>query len=514
MADAFANTTPLLPEIWALHGRWRASRPAVESWDGTLTWAELMARSNQVGAGLRAIGLSHGDRAAVLMSNSLSTVEVLVGLMRAGIAAVPVNPGVTDAAVAAMMRDAGVRALFLSEEHAARDLPLDGLVDGGLIVRGGSRGTDYHAWRDGSSDSDPGQAVQPDDLCNIIYSSGTTGMPKGIVHTHGQRLAWAQDVGQALRYHSGARTAVVVGLHSNISWVSLLCTLMAGGTVLVERAFDGEGFFALIRKRGVTHVSMVPLLCQRLLEAWPDDDPHAGRGLQSLMCCGSPLPAGVKAALLERLGGVLIELYGSTEGVITTLDPEDAPDRLASVGKPVAGGDILILGADDRPAPPGEAGEIVGRGRFSMDGYWNRPDATAEATWTDPQGRPWLRTGDIGRVDEEGFLYVVDRKKDMILSGGQNVYPADVEAILFEHPGVAQCAVVGAPSRKWGETPVAFVVPAEDSGLAAPDLRDWLNARLARFQKVAAVHLVDDLPRNATGKVLKRELRAGLVPLD
>ena len=513
MADAFRNPAPLMADIWALHGRWRASRSAVESWDGKLTWAELIARSNQVANGLKALGLKPGDRVGVLMGNSLSVVEVLVGLMRAGIVAVPLNPAVTDESVAAMLGDAGAKALFLSEEHAARTFPEDLFVPGGLISRGGARGQDYAAWRDAQPAADPGVTVEGHWVCNIIYSSGTTGMPKGIVHTHRQRADWACDVGVALRYDAAARTAAVVGLHSNISWVCMLCTFHVGGTLIVERSFDPAAFFARVRDEGVSHTTMVPLMCQRLLDAWPAD-PEDHASLRSLMCCGSPLPAGVKAELLERLGGVLIELYGSTEGVATTLEPEEASGRLASVGKPPAGADILILGPDDRPGPPGEAGEIVGRNRCMMDGYWNRPDATAEATWIDDQGRPWLRTGDIGRLDEEGYLYVVDRKKDMILSGGQNVYPADIEAVLFEHPQVAECAVVGAPSRKWGETPVAFVVAAAGSAVDAGLLREWVNGRLARFQRLADLILADSLPRNATGKVLKRDLRDGLPERD
>ena len=513
MADAFANPAPLMPDIWALHGRWRADRPAVESWDGKLTWAELIARTNRVGAGLAALGLKPGDRAAVLMGNSLSAVEVLIGLMRAGIVAVPLNPAVTDESIEAMLRDSGARALFLSEEHAGRALPEDLLVEGGLLCRGGSRGQGYMAWRDAHPDTDRGVQVEPHWVCNIIYSSGTTGMPKGIVHTHRQRADWACDVALALRYDAAARTSAVVGLHSNISWVCMLCTFHVGGTFFVERQFDPAAFFARVRDDGVSHTAMVPLMCQRLLDAWPAD-PGDHAALRSLMCCGSPLPVGVKAELLKRLGGVLIELYGSTEGVATTLEPEEAHLRLTSVGKPPAGADILILGNDDQPVAPGEAGEIVGRNRCMMDGYWNRPDATAEATWIDPQGRPWLRTGDIGRLDAEGFLYVVDRKKDMILSGGQNVYPADIEAVLFTHPGVTECAVVGAPSRKWGETPVAFVVPAAGGSIDAEELKAWVNERVARFQRLAAVAIAETLPRNATGKVLKRDLRQGLETLD
>jgi acyl-CoA synthetase (AMP-forming)/AMP-acid ligase II len=349
--------------------------------------------------------------------------------------------------------------------------------------------------------------VDPDAACNIIYSSGTTGLPKGIVQTHGCRMHWATDLAIALRYHSGAVTVCSLGLYSNISWVAMLCTVLTGGTLVIMPSFTPAALADTIARFRVTHGAFVPVQFQRLLEL-PGLAQHDLSSLESIMCCGSPLPAPLKRATRDTLGCNVIELYGLTEGIVTTLAPEDFERKIDSVGKPIPGQSVKLVGTDDRETAPDEPGEICGYGRLVMESYHQRPDATEEATWIDPDGRKWLRTGDIGRIDDEGFLYIVDRKKDMILSGSQNIYPADIESVMLQHPAVYEVAVIGVPSERWGETPVAVVVaPPGVPAAEAAQLVAWTNARVGRQQRIASVVYVDDLPRNPNGKILKRELR-------
>jgi acyl-CoA synthetase (AMP-forming)/AMP-acid ligase II len=289
----------------------------------------------------------------------------------------------------------------------------------------------------------------------------------------------------------------------------MLATILVGGTVVVMEAFEARATAALIEHERITHGTFVPLQLERLL-ALEDLREFRLDSLDTVMCCGSPLSLSVKRDFPARTGCQLIELYGLTEGVCTILAPEDFEAKIASVGKPFLGTDLRILDEQDRELPAGFTGEIVGRGALLMQGYYNREEANAEATWTDVHGARWLRTGDLGQLDEQGFLYIVDRKKDMILSGGQNIYPADIEQIMREHPAITEVAVVGARSRKWGETPVAFVVPAEGRQLEPTDILHWTNARVGKQQRIADVIICGALPRNANGKVLKRELRAQL----
>jgi long-chain acyl-CoA synthetase len=517
----FTAESPLFPEIVALHGRWLGEKPAIVDGRRSVSWREFEFSTNRIARGLQGLGLRRGDRVAVLMHNCLETLEVFWGILRAGGVVVPLNLSITDAAAAAMIIDSAATVIFASEDQCAR---VDRLRPGLPGVRadryvacdgtGDGRGWhDYHAWRDRQLSDPVVVELADEDECNIIYSSGTTGLPKGIVHTHRRRLDWAYDLALALRYHSGARTLCSLGLYSNISWVGFLCTMLAGGTVVILRTFEARALLETVQRERITHGAMVPLQFQRILDL-EDVGRYDIRSLQSLMCCGSPLPSSLKATAIERLNCELIELYGLTEGVITTLAPEDVSRKLASVGKPLPGTDLRILGPDDQEVPPGESGEIVGRGRILMAGYHARQDANEDATWVDECGRRWLRTGDIGRLDDEGFLYIVDRKKDLILSGGQNIYPADIEAVMLEHPDVAEVAVIGVPSERWGETPLAVVVARTGCSLDAASLVAWTNARVGRQQRISGVAWRDSLPRNPNGKILKRELRVELAHTD
>lgn len=507
----------LLPDLIRLQGRWRADRIALVCGTTRLTWREFAAQVDKTAAAFDASGVERGDPVLILMRNGIEMVVAMFGALRAGCTVVPLNISVSDDTVAAMLDDCRAVAVIASHEHCSR-IRVDGR--GSAAVRAWiaveppttlAASTKSPPWREflswqrcGTGDLRVG-AIDPDSACNIIYSSGTTGVPKGIVHTHRRRFDWASDMALALRYDSRAVTLCNLGLYSNISWASMLSTFLVGGTLVIEAAFDAAQTLATIERERITHGSMVPLQYQRLLEH-PDFAASDLRSLRSLMCCGSPLPLALKRRALDAFGCHFIELYGLTEGLITTLDPEDARTRLSSVGRPLPGTDLRIIDDEGRELPAGAAGEIVGRGRIVMAGYLHRDDANAEMTWVDSDGNRWLRTGDIGRLDEQGFLYLVDRKKDLIISGGQNIYPADIEAVMLEHPQVSEVAVIGVPSERWGETPIAIVVP-RTAPPECDELREWTNARLGRQQRIAQVVLTESLPRNPNGKILKRELR-------
>ena len=514
----FQTPSPLLPDLIVKNGRWLKDRQALVDGAIALSWAEFADATAQVANGLTALGVQPRERVAVLMDNRWETVLALFGIVRAGAVAVPLNVSINDAAVAAMCGDADCVAVFASGHHCAR---IDALRSLDRLSARHFIGCDApgEGWRDfqgfvaAQTQAAPALAIAPEDECNLIYSSGTTALPKGIIHTHACRMHWAYDAGLALRYRDGCRTLITLGLFSNITWVTMLATILVGGTMVLARAFNPREALALIVSERITHGAFVPVQLERLL-ACPDRGSFKTNSLETLMCCGSPLKADVKRAFAREFNCSLIELYGLTEGLITILEPEELERKVLSVGKPVLGADIRILGEDDGEVAPGETGEIVGRGRLVMAGYHGRDEANREATWIDSAGAQWLRTGDLGRVDAEGFLYIVDRKKDMILSGGQNIYPADIEAVLLEHAAVAEAAVIGIASERWGETPLAVVVLHPGRTLLADELLDWTNARVGRQQRLSGIISRDSLPRNANGKVLKRELRQEYAALN
>ncbi|WP_371395690.1 class I adenylate-forming enzyme family protein [Fretibacter rubidus] len=510
-APIIQTPNPLLPDIFALHGKWRAKKPALIAGGDIQTWHEFAENLNRIANGIAAMGLSKGDCVIVIMRNGAAMAETLFGLMMGGFVSAPLNLSVTDDALVNMIIDSGAKALVVTDDQLGRVDALLPRLPKAIHINKICAGqpykdwTDFQSWKMAQSTARPDVTIAPDDYLNIIYSSGTTGQPKGIVHSHKGRRDWAYDLSIALRYNSSARFLATIGLYSNITWVGMLCTLLSGGTLIISEKFDAKALWQQIERDRVTHLSMVPVQYERMM----DVDSHAQydvSSMQGMMSAGSPLREPVKAALFERFDCGIIELYGLTEGVITTLDPEDAAGRLASVGLPLMGTDIVILDDNDRPCKAGQSGEILSYGRIAMPGYLGREDASREALWVDGKGRHWLRTGDIGFLDDDGYLYIVDRKKDMILSGGQNIYPQDIEAVLVTHDDVSDVAVIGVKSHKWGETPIAIVAP-KNGAFDTDAVKAWANAKLGKQQRIAGIDIIDEIPRNPNGKILKRELR-------
>jgi acyl-CoA synthetase (AMP-forming)/AMP-acid ligase II len=393
-------TQALLPQILALHGRWKAECRAIVCGDQSLNWNEFNRRLNQVANGLQALGLVKGDRIGVVMDNGLAMGQALFGIMKGGFVSVPINLSVPDSAISNMLADSGTRALIATSDQATRiDLGSVGassLESSRRISAGRPRPgwIDFDSWVAEQSDDEPGCDIRPEDPLNIIYSSGTTGLPKGICHNHLSRLNFGRDLAVALRYQGQIRTLITLGMYSNISWVSMLCTFLSGGCLHIHEHFDPVATLEAIQDEGITHTSMVPLQYQKLVTA---QQAH-GFDLATLtapMSCGSALHPELKQQVMTHLSAGIIELYGLTEGPITVIDPEDTDGHQGSVGLPVFGSDIRLLDDNDGDAAPGEPGEIVGRCGYMMTGYHKRPEATAECTWLDVHGKAWMRTGDI-----------------------------------------------------------------------------------------------------------------------
>ncbi len=468
------------------HARERPQAPALADDDTALSYAQLDALMDRIAAALQRDGIAPGEAIALCAAPSVMQAALFLGALRAGVVVAPLAPGSTPAALARMREDAQAKRLFSDDD-------------------------DLEAWLAPPGATPAPVEIHPESPFNIIYSSGTTGEPKGIVQPHGMRWAHVRR-GLPYGYGPDARTLLATPLYSNTTLVVFFPSLAFGGAVRLMKKFDARRYLEIAQALRATHTMLVPVQYQRLM-ALPDFDAFDLRAFRMKFCTSAPFPAALKADVLARWPGGLVEFYGMTEGGGTCiLEAHAHPGKLHTVGRPGPGTDMRLIDEAGHELPPGSTGEIVGYSPGMMAGYHRRPEATREAEWFDASGKRFIRTGDVGRFDDDGFLILLDRRKDMIISGGFNIYPSDLEAALREHPAVADAAVVGVPSAQWGETPVAFVVVRGEAQAEA--LREWLNARVGKTQRLAALHLVDELPRSAIGKVLKRELkeRAGAGP--
>ena len=495
----------LIADLVRAYGRERPRHPALIDDHDTLDYGRLDQRMDRVAASLQRDGVRAGEVVAICAAASVNYASVFMGTLRAGVAVAPLASSSTPDSLVTMLVDCGAKVLFLDAGAAAT---LDGVsLPASLrVVRLDDGSIDAWLAPDGSVPS--AVHIEPDAPFNIIYSSGTTGKPKGIVQPH--RMRWAHvRRARSFGYDREAVTICSTPLYSNTTLVSFFPGLAGGGTVVLLPKFEVEKFLAQSQRHRVTHAMLVPVQYQRLMDH-PAFDHHDLSSYRMKFCTSAPFPAALKADILRRWPGGLIEYYGMTEGGGTCmLQAHLFPTKLHTVGQPMTGHDVRLIDEQGLQVPVGEVGEVVGRSAAMMRGYFNQPGKTAEAEWYDPDGNRFIRTGDVGRFDADGFLTLLDRRKDMIISGGFNVYPSDLEAVLFQHEAVRDAAVVGVPSRAWGETPVAFVVLKEGRAETAEQIKAWVNERLGKTQRLAAVELTRELPRNAIGKVLKRELRDG-----
>lgn len=503
-------------EIFTNHGWHAARKTALVCGGERRSWAEVDRRTAQVAQWLHSLGVRKGDRVVLLMESAIPMFEMLWGVIRAGCVVVPLNPLVSRETLSRMVdnceasvvvADAATFALFDQAAGCMQKLA----AQARMFCLGGAPG-----WVDPAPDIEgaPAQPPQvestPADTLNIIYSSGSTGMPKGVEHTGFGRLhMFLLNIGPAAHIERSTVCLCSTPLHSNGTWITMFATVYWGGTIVLLPKFSPEGFLETVVRERITHAFMVPAQYAMVVQSEAFGR-HDTSSLRSLIHAGQAMNSRTYEELREKLPHAgLYEIYGLTEGLVTLSIPGDRelPGKELTVGAVAPGVHVVILGEDGEPLPAGQVGEIAAHSTGLHKGYYRDPVRTAEASWTGPDGKTYLRTGDMGKLDEDGYLYLSGRLKDMIKSGGINVFASDIEEVFMKHPEVQELAAIGVPSEKWGETPLLLAIMKPGSAVPEEELMKWGNERLGKYQRVSRVEYRTEFPRVSLAKVNKPELR-------
>lgn len=480
---------------------------AVIDGDRTLTYGALDERASRLANAMLSEGLQPGDRVAIVLGNRLEYPEISAGLAKAGMPMVPINPRLTATEVSYIVGHSQSRALVLDNavSAAAADSVDAHGVKTVLSIDGSELGAGYESALDDAKREDPHVEVDETEPFCIAYTSGTTGKPKGVMISHRSRSLTFYCTALEWGLGPARRTIAVAPMFHGAGFAFAYAALFTGGTVSMLRAFDPEALLAMIVGDRPHSVFLVPTHAQMIRGLGEDAiRSHDTSSLETLYFNAAPMPQELKLWVMETLPHVgLHELYGSTEaGIVTNLRPEDQRRKQRCVGPPWFLTEIRVVDQQGNSLRPGSTGELFSRSPFLMNGYLDDPEATAACTTDDG----FLTSGDVVHIDEENYVYIVDRTKDMIISGGVNIYPREVEEVLMTHPSVTEVAVVGAPSEKWGEELVAFVVTSGEQP-DAEALEAHCRITLAGFKVPKRFEAVEALPKNPSGKVLKRELR-------
>lgn len=491
-------------DIARVFGAERPDAVALVAGERTVTFAELDARSNKAAQAFRAAGVGLGDRVAFIEKNGIEFFEVVCALSKLGAVVVPVNWRLAPVEMAHIIDDAGARVVVVGVDFIGHVETIEHRLTSAVVAIGEhSRWPAFDDWIADHPSEDPCVTTRPDDVAFLMYTSGTTGAPKGVMLTNDNYFCKASGIADKWRFDADSVSLAVMPMFHMAGSGWALVGLCEGARTVVLRDVDTIAILDAVARHGVTNMLLVPVVIQRLLDT-PGVEETDFAALRAIVYGASPITDDVLVRALERFNCDLLQVYGQTEttGSITQLD-DHHPDLLRSCGKPFPWVEVRIVDDNGDDVPTGTVGELWTRSRQNMRGYWNNPDATA-ATLT-PDG--WLKTGDAGYLDHDGYVYLHDRVKDMIVSGGENVYPTEVENVLMTHPEVGDVAVIGVPDATWGEAVKAIVVPAPGASPSEADLVAYARERLAGFKLPKSVSFADDLPRTPSGKVLKRALR-------
>jgi len=487
----------------------RAEQAAIIFDDRVITYSELQLRANCVAGSLSALGLQARSRVAILTSNNGHFFEIWLGSALGRFVLAPINVRLAPPEVAYIVNDSLANVLIV-------DAPFQGLVESITselkhvreIISLGDHANwpSYSAWRDTHSRNRQQQPANPEETMMQMYTSGTTGFPKGVELNHSSMLACVRSMMGQDAWQPGEVTLVTAPLFhtAGCAWAS--CALQSGGTIVLLNEMTPAAILTAIEKHAVTQALLVPAVIQMVLQSEQCSKTDFS-SLKRILYGGSPIPVPVLRQAVKTFRCDFEQGYGLTEtvGPVAMLRPEDHLDdsKMQSCGKAVPGMEIRVVNGEGQDCVTGDVGEIIVSGAQLMNGYWQRPDETKEAICDG-----WLCTGDAGYFDSDGYLYIYDRLKEMIVSGAENVYPAEVERVLSEFPGIAEVAVIGVPDPKWGEAVKAVIVQAPGTTLVEQDIIDYAGGHIARFKCPKSVDFVDSLPRNPAGKIMKKVLRA------